>query len=123
MSVMGADALLGPLRAALRASGLPEAELWAHRRRAAITRYARSQIHQNALSDELHVHARAVVGTAVATVTTNGLGPEDLARALRAAADLASHLPPNEAWPGLADPRPVEAARAFDAATAALDAR
>ena len=45
------------LRSALVDPPSDECELWAHRRRAAITRYARSQIHQNAVSDEIHVHA------------------------------------------------------------------
>ncbi|MDE3102322.1 MAG: TldD/PmbA family protein [Chloroflexota bacterium] len=124
--ILGPDALLDPLRAALRAalraSGLAEAELWAHRRRAAIARYARSQIHQNAVSDELHVHARAIVGSAMGTVTTNGLAVDDLIRALREAAELATHLPPNDDEPGFAAPEPVGEPRAFDAATAAIEA-
>src|SRR5438045_2717639 len=61
----GADALLAPLRAALQASGLGEADLWVHRRRAAITRYSHSSIHQNAVPDETQVHARAIVGSAL----------------------------------------------------------
>ena len=118
MTLLGRDALLDPLRAALRGVPAEEAEIWAHRRRAAITRYARSRIHQNALSDELHVHARAVVGRAVGVVTTNALEPEALRRALADAAELARHLPANEDWPGLAEPEPVGEARAFDPATA-----
>lgn len=118
---IGADALLDPLRTAVRRSDLADAELWAHRRRATIARYARSQIHQNALSDEIHVHARAVVGTAVATVTTNGLDPDDLEAALRTAAELARHLPPNADWPALAEPALVGEPRSFDASTAVTD--
>ncbi len=121
--MIGPDALLSPLRDALRASGLPEAELWAHRRRAAITRYSRSEVHQSAVSDELHVHARAIIRTAMATVTTNGLDVDDLATALRSAADLARNLPPNDDQPGLAGPQPVGEARSFDAVTATADAR
>ena len=73
MNTLGPDALLAPLQAALRASGLGEADLWVHRRRAAITRYSHSSIHQNALSDETHVHARAIVGSAVGTASGNSL--------------------------------------------------
>ncbi|HEX9496773.1 MAG TPA: hypothetical protein VGA38_13525, partial [Candidatus Limnocylindria bacterium] len=64
MTVLGPDALLDPLQKALTDSGLGEAELWVHRRHAAITRYSHSSIHQNAVSDETHVHARAIVGSA-----------------------------------------------------------
>jgi predicted Zn-dependent protease len=118
-SLLGEDRLLGTLREALRDAPVAECELWAHRRRSAITRYSRSQIHQNAMSDEVHVHARAVAGGALGVVTTNALEPEGLRRALADAAELARHLPPNEDWPGLADPQPIEAAPAFDAGTAA----
>ena len=117
-SLLGADRLLDVLRSALRDAPTDEAELWVHRRRAAITRYSRSSIHQNALSDEIHVQARAVIGSAVGTVTTNGLAVDGLRRALADAAELARHLPPNEDWPGLADPEPTPEQRAFDAATA-----
>ena len=120
MSVLGADALLAPLRAALTASALDEAELWVHRRRAAITRYAHSSIHQNAVSDETHVHARAVVGSAVGTASGNSLDPEALRDLLARAADLAKLQPPNADWPGLAAPAEYRRPIAFDEATAAL---
>jgi len=119
--LLGADALLGALRAALRDAPADECELWVHRRRSAITRYARSQIHQNALADELHAQARAVVRGAVGIVTTNGLDPAALRRALADAADLARHLPPNADWPGLAEPEEAAPPRAFDAETADAD--
>ncbi len=122
LPLLGADAMLDPLRAALLDAPSDECELWAHRRRAAITRYARSQIHQNAFSDEVHVHARAVVGGAVGAVTTNSLDPAALRRALADAAALARYLPASEEWPGLAEPEPISEPRAFDTATAAASA-
>jgi len=67
--MLGPDALLAPLQRALAASGLAEADLWVHRRRAAITRYSHSSIHQNAVSDETSVHARAIIGSAVGGLT------------------------------------------------------
>jgi PmbA protein len=109
--------MLAPLRDAMRDAPAEEVELWAHRRRAAITRYSRSSIHQNAVSDELHVHARAVVGRALGSVTVNTLDGPGLRRALADAADLARHLPANEEWPGLAEAEPAPEARAYDAAT------
>src|SRR5204863_7364647 len=105
--LLGPDALLEPLRAALRGAPGDGAELWAHRRRAAITRYARSQIHQNALCDEIHVRARVAIGAAFGSVTTNGLDGDSLKRALADAAELARHLPPDPEWSGLADAQPV----------------
>jgi PmbA protein len=120
-TLIGPEALLDPMRAALRDAPVEECELWVHRRRSAITRYARSQIHQNALADELHVHARAVVGGALGVVTTNALEPDALRRALADAAALARHLPANRDWPGLAEPEETGPPLAFDAATANAD--
>jgi PmbA protein len=116
--LLGADAMLAPLRDALRGAAADEAELFVHRRRSAIARYSHSSIHQNALSDELSVQARAVVGRALGTVTVNTLEPAALRRALAEAAELATHLPPNDEWPGLAEPEPIPEQRAFDRATA-----
>ncbi len=122
MSVLGPDALLAPLREALAASGLEEADLRVHRRHAAITRYSHSSIHQNAVSDETHVHARAIVGSAVGTTAGNSLELEDLRDLLRRAAELARLQTPNSDWPGLSSPAQYRDPIAFDAATAALGA-
>ena len=120
--VLGPDALLAPLRRALQDSGLAEADLWVHRRRAAITRYAHSSIHQNAVSDETHVHARAIVGTAIGSASGNSLDPDALRGLLTRAADLARVQTPNADWPGLATPAGYHVPIAFDAGTAGLAA-
>ena len=122
MTGLGRDALLGPLRDALRDAPADEVELWAHRRRAAITRYSRSSIHQNALSDETHVHARVAVGRAVGSAKGNGLDPAALRALVADAASLARLQPPNEEWPGVADPAEIAPAHACDDVTAQLDA-
>lgn len=122
VTALGRDALLGPLQDSLREAPADEVELWAHRRRAAITRYAHSSIHQNALSDETHVHARAVVGRAVGVASANGLEPASLRRLVADAASLARLQPPNEEWPGVAEPAAPAEPHAFDEATARLDA-
>ena len=122
MSVLGPDALLAPLHRALTESGLGEAELWVHRRRAAITRYSHSSIHQNAVSDETHVHARAIVGSAIGTSSGSSLDPADLRALLGRAAELAGLQTPNADWPGLAAPAPYREPLAFDAASVALGA-
>ncbi|MDO8506540.1 MAG: hypothetical protein Q7S41_02910, partial [Candidatus Limnocylindria bacterium] len=121
-SVLGREALLGPLQAALKDAKADEAELWAHRRRSAITRYAKNESHQNALADETFVQARVVVKNAVGVASANSLEPADLRRLIadaRAAAELSL---PNRDWPGLASPEPTLEARSFDAATAEADA-
>ena len=122
MTLRGADALLTPLREALRDAPADEADAYVHRRRAAITRYSHSSIHQNALSDETAVRLRAIVGRAVGVVTTNSLAVSDLRRALADAAALARASRPDDDWPGVAEPAPMAAAAAYDEATARADA-
>ncbi|HET8568034.1 MAG TPA: metallopeptidase TldD-related protein [Candidatus Limnocylindria bacterium] len=122
MTVRGPDALLAPLRAVLEGAPADEVELWAHRRVAAVTRYTRNAVHQNARSDETHVTARAVVGRAVGVATTNATDGAGLRALVADAAALARLQPPNEEWPGVAGPATYAAAHAFDEATASLDA-
>jgi predicted Zn-dependent protease len=114
--------MLAPLRNALKHVEADEADIHVHRRRAAVTRYARSSIHQNAISDETHVRVRAIVGSAVGLVTTNSLDPDDLRSALADAASLARASRPDEGWPGVADPAPIPAAQTYDEPTALADA-
>ena len=120
--LLGVDRMLTPLRSALTRSGLGEAELWVHRRCAAIARYAHSSIHQNAVSDETHVHARVIVGAAIGTCSGNSLAPDALRELLERAAGLARVQTPNADWPGLAAPAAYRDAQAFDPGTADLDA-
>jgi PmbA protein len=122
VSLFGADRLLAPMRDALRHAPADEADIHVHRRRAAITRYSHSSIHQNAVSDETHATVRAIVGRAVGVVTTNSLDVTDLRRALADAAALATASRPDEGWPGVAEPEPIAAPQAYDAATAEADA-
>jgi predicted Zn-dependent protease len=121
VTVLGPDALLAPLQRALKESRLDEADFWVHRRRAAITRYSHSSIHQNAVSDETHVHARVIIGSAIGATSGNSLEPSALRELLARAADLARLQPPNADWPGLAPRAEYRAAKAFDDATATLE--
>jgi PmbA protein len=118
----GSDALLSPLRDALRDAPADEADVHVHRRRAAITRYAASSIHQNALSDETHVRVRAVVGRAVGVVESNSLDVAELRAALSGAAELAKASRPDEGWPGVAEREPIDTAGSYDEVTAAATA-
>ncbi|HYU83130.1 MAG TPA: TldD/PmbA family protein [Candidatus Polarisedimenticolia bacterium] len=123
MTLLGADHLLAPLREALRDVPADEADIHVHRRRAAITRYSHSSIHQNAISDETHATVRAIVGRAVGIATTNSLEPADLRRALADAATLARASRPDEGWPGVAEPLPIAATSSFHEETAATSAQ
>ena len=122
MTLLGTDRLLAPLREALSTVPADEADIHVHRRRAAITRYSHSSIHQNAVSDETHATVRAIVGQAVGIVTTNSLAPSDLRRALGDAASLARASRPDKEWPGVADPEPIAATSSFHEETAATSA-
>jgi predicted Zn-dependent protease len=123
MSVLGREQVLAPLQAALRDVKGGEVELWAHRRRSAITRYAKDQVHQNALADETYVQARVAVNNAVGVASANSLDPADLRQLIADARAAAGLSVANADWPGLAAPAEVGASRSFDAATADADAR
>src|SRR5437870_6291387 len=112
----GEDAILTPLREALQDVAADEADIHVHRRRAAITRYSHSSIHQNALSDETHVTVRAIVGRAVGVVSTNSVDASDLRRAIADAAELATASRPDDGWPGVAEPEPIATPTAYDEA-------
>ncbi len=122
MTVLGRDAMLAPLQDALRDAKADEAELWVHRRRSAISRYAKNEIHQNAVADETLVQARTVVGSAVGIANANSLDPADLRRLVADACAAARESAPNADWPGLAEPAPASEPNAYDAETARADA-
>jgi PmbA protein len=114
--------MLAPLEDALRDVKADEAELWVHRRRSAISRYAKNEIHQNAVADETHVQARVVIGNAMGIAGANSQQPADLRRLLADAAAAARESAPNAEWPGFAPPGQPSEPKAFDAETARADA-
>jgi PmbA protein len=122
VTVRGRDAMLAPLEVALRDVKADEAELWVHRRRSAISRYAKNEIHQNAVADETHVQARVVIGKAMGIASANSLDPADLRRLVADATAAARESAPNAQWPGLAAPAETAEPKAFDAETARADA-
>jgi PmbA protein len=122
VTVRGREAMLGPLAGALRDVKADEAELWVHRRRSAISRYAKNEIHQNAVADETHVQARVVIGKAMGIASANSLDPADLRRLVSDATAAARESAPNAEWPGLAAPAETPVPKAFDAETAGADA-
>jgi predicted Zn-dependent protease len=122
MSVLGREAMLTPLQRALKDLKADEAELLAHRRRSAITRYAKNESHQNAAADETYVQARVVLGGAMGIASTNSLEPADLRRLIADARAAAQLSLPNKDWPGLAEPASLSESKSFDRATTEADA-
>jgi PmbA protein len=122
VTARGRDAMLTPLEDALRDVKGGDAELWVHRRRSAVTRYAKDQIHQNAVADETHVQARVVSGNAMGIASANSLDPADLRRLLADATAAARESAPNAEWPGFGEPASVSVPKSYDAETARADA-
>jgi PmbA protein len=122
VTARGRDAMLTPLEDALRDVKGGDAELWVHRRRSAVTRYAKDQIHQNAVADETHVQARVVSGNAMGIASANSLDPADLRRLLADATAAARESAPNAEWPGFGEPASASVPKSYDAETARADA-
>src|SRR3954468_16134587 len=114
--------MLEPLTVALKDVNADEAELWTHRRRSAITRYAKNESHQNALADETYVQARGPLAGAAGLARANSVQPRGAAAGAAAPARahackpaellrLLPDAPPaaelsvtNKEWPGFAPP-------------------
>lgn len=74
-------------------------------RRAGLTRFARSRIHQNVVEEDAHLLLRVVVGGRVAGLRTNRLGQAEVEEALARAVAIARQTPADPDFPGL--PAPV----------------
>jgi predicted Zn-dependent protease len=75
--------------------------------RTGLTRYARSEIIQNTVKEELRAYVRVVVGDRVASSATNQLDPDSLRSAAAKALEAARASRPDAEFPGLADPEVV----------------
>ncbi len=73
--------------------------------RSELTRYTKSQIHQNVAEEDLSIHVKAVEGKRVGVVRTNQLSVEAIAAAERKARELARRQPENPFFPGLLGPQ------------------
>ncbi|HEV2755515.1 MAG TPA: metallopeptidase TldD-related protein [Actinomycetota bacterium] len=104
---VGADEARAAAAAVLDLPGADGVEVVVNASSAGVTRYANSQIIQNTERDELRVYVRVVTGGRAAAATTNQLSPGKLERAARAALEAAESSPPDEDFPGLADPAVV----------------
>ena len=101
--------------------GADDVEVVVTRSRVGMTRFARSEIIQNTLKNEIHAYVRVVVGDRSATATTTQLHGEHLRRAAARALDAARASRPDPEFPGLPSPDDVgraEGSMRWDAATA-----
>lgn len=86
-----------------------------------LTRYARSEIIQNIVRDDVRAQVRVVVGDRVASAATNQLDPDSLIAAGNRAREAARVSLPDDEFPGLPKPEQVGRADAifrWDEATA-----
>ncbi|WP_427889147.1 TldD/PmbA family protein [Kribbella sp. GL6] len=93
-----------------RSRGLQHVEAVVRRKDSALTRFARSQIHQNIQSTEQVVQVRVVLNGAVGQAITNRLDDSGLSNLLDRAVATARQSRPDPLWPGL----PVEGAGFVD---------
>jgi len=100
----GPDAAFGLLEEILDRSPAAETEAVLISRRAGVTRFADSRIHQNVAEEDAELLLRVVVDGRVAGLRTNRLGGADLDAAVRRAVEIARQTPPDPDFPGLPEP-------------------
>jgi len=102
--MIGKEKIFQVLQAALERADGPT-ELLFLGGRSELTRFSRSQIHQNVGEEDYTVHVKAVEGTRIGVARTNQLSPEAIAAAERRAREMARRLPENPHFPGLQGPQ------------------
>ena len=112
------DALDAAERAVAAAEG-DEAEAVVLAERSGFARFASSEVHQPTLVEDATLSLRVVLEGKVGIAAGNDLGEEGLRRLARRAAESAA--PPEESFPGLAEPAALPAVAGFDEETAALE--
>lgn len=112
------DQVIAMLGAAIKRSPGDSTELVYLENRESTTRFAENLIHQNMESTDARVIVRLIKDGKVAVSSTNDLTDGGLDRMLADAAQIASFLEPDSAFPGLATPSSVNEVAAFFEATA-----
>lgn len=103
-------------------SGADEVEVVVMGSRTGVTRFARSEIIQNTVRNEVRAYVRVVTGQQVATTVTTQLDADHMNRAAASAFEAAQQSRPEDEWPGLPSPDVVGRAQGcwrYDEATAA----
>lgn len=102
--MIGRDDVLGLLKRALEMASGPT-ELVFVGGRSELTRYTKSQIHQNVAEEDYTIHVKAVEGKRIGVARTNRLSVEAIVAAERRAREMARRLPENPFFPGLLGPQ------------------
>ena len=102
--MIGKETIFRVLQAALEQAGGP-AEVLFMGGRSELTRFTKSQIHQNVAEEDFHIYVRAVEGKRVGVAQTNQLSEEAIVAAERRAREMARLLPENTFFPGLLGPQ------------------
>lgn len=102
----------------LKLSRADETEAVVVARASGLTRFASSVIHQNVYEEDAVLLLRVAVGNRIAGFRTNRLSRDGLQDAVDRALAIARLTPPDPAFPGLADPKPVPSDGRFVLSTA-----
>ncbi|NOX44139.1 MAG: hypothetical protein GXO72_00130, partial [Caldiserica bacterium] len=102
--MIGREKIFKVLHAALERAEGPT-ELLFLGGRSELTRFSRSQIHQNVGEEDYTVHVKAVEGKRIGVARTNQLSAEAIAAAERRAREMARSLPEVPHFPGLQSPQ------------------
>jgi PmbA protein len=118
-AVIGPEAVRGVADAALELPGADGVEVLFLHEWGGLTRFASSTIHQSTWREDTGISVRVVRGGRIGVSSTNEFSAEGARRAALSALEMASVVPPDPMFPGLAPERPVQAHDGFDEATAA----
>ena len=115
----GALEILGQALSCLAQAGADAGEVVLLSERDGLTRFANSQIHQSSDVEDVRLQLKAVVDAKEGWATANGVNGEAMARAARAACDIARVQPEGDSGVEPAEPQAYEDAETFDEPTAA----
>ena len=102
--MMGKERALEVLDSAISRVKADAAEALLYAGSEALTRFANNGIHQNVSEENALIHVRAILGRRQGAATTNRLDARSLARAAKAAIELARRSPEDPEFPGLPEP-------------------
>jgi PmbA protein len=97
-----------------------DAEVVVHSERSGLARFARSEVHQPTLIENVVVTLRLVLGKRAGIASTNRIDEAGLAEVVQRARTAAENAPEDETFPGLASPADPPAVEGYDPDTARL---
>ncbi|MCR4405030.1 MAG: TldD/PmbA family protein [Candidatus Acetothermia bacterium] len=115
---MGKERILELLKKVLDRSPADQTELLYLGGRSDLTRYSRSQIHQNVSEENARLYVRVAEGKRLGVVTVNTLAEQELLRAAAQALELARRQPENPYFDGFPGPAGYEQTQTHFEATA-----